>query len=424
MNRARLRKKELMNDDLRDQYEHYPYPPRDPADEAKRLISGSPSNIIEIDHHIFAGARDRSQPFRVLVAGGGTGDATVMLASQHAAAGIDAEIIHLDISEASSAIAKARIDARGLTNTRFVHGAIEALPTLDLGEFDYVDCCGVLHHLEDPVAGLKIIRSVLKPNGGLGIMVYAPLGRNGVYHAQAMLQMIAGSAPDPERISAARDLLANLPDSNWLKRNPHVGDHIDLGDSGIYDLLLHRRDRAYSVPELAGLMQQGGVRPVNFIDPARYEPNVYFSDPKMAERTKGLNWLQRCAFAELLAGNMKTHIIYGIRDDNRENTMALPDTPETVPVLRDDDGGELAGQIKPGMSLNVDIEGVKISLPLPDLANHILARVDGVRSLADIHADMMSELDTPPSWDTFKSQFDRLYGSFYGLSRMFLRKPV
>lgn len=413
-----------MNDDLRDQYEHYPYPPRDPADEAKRLVSGSPSHIIEIDHHIFGGARDPSQPFRALVAGGGTGDATVMLASQHAAAGIDAEIIHLDISEASTAIAKARIEARGLTNTRFVHGAIEALPTLDLGTFDYVDCCGVLHHLEDPVAGLKTIRSVLKPGGGLGIMVYAPLGRTGVYHAQAMLQMIAGTAPDPERITVARDLLANLPASNWLKRNPHVGDHIDLGDSGIYDLLLHRRDRAYSVPELAGLMQQGGVRPVNFVDPARYEPNVYFNDPKMAERTKGLNWLQRCAFAELLAGNMKTHIIYAVRDDNRTNTLAVADTPETIPVLRDGDSAGLAARIKPGMSLNVDMEGVKISLPLPDLAAGILGQIDGKRSLAEIHANIATGAQASLGWDAFKSQFDRLYGSFYGLSRMFLRKPV
>lgn len=413
-----------MNVDLRDQYENYPYPPRNPADEANRLIAGSPSHILEIEHHILGGTRDPSKPVRALVAGGGTGDATVMLAAQHAAAGLKAEIIHLDISEASSAIAKARIEARGLTNTRFVHAPIEKLPTLDIGEFDYIDCCGVLHHLEDPVAGLKTLRSVLKPDGGMGLMVYAPLGRTGVYHAQAMLQMIAGSAPDPERISAARDLLNNLPESNWLKRNPHVGDHVDQGDSGIYDLLLHRRDRAYSVPELANLMQQGGMRPVNFVDPARYEPNVYFSDPKMAERTKNLNWIQRCAFAELLAGNMKTHILYAIRDDNRENTLAVPDTPETVPVLRDGDGPALAEQIKPGMSLNVDMEGVRISLPLPDLANQILARIDGTRPLAGIHADMAKNMDPAPSWEDFKSQFDRLYGSFYGLSRMFLRKPA
>ena len=252
-------------------------------------------------------------------------------------------------------------------------------------------------------------------------MVYAPLGRTGVYHAQAMLQMIAGAAPDPERITAARDLLANLPESNWLKRNPYVGDHVDLGDSGIYDLLLHRRDRAYSVPELAGLMQQGGVRPVNFVDPARYEPNVYFNDAKMAQHTQSLNWIQRCAFAELLAGNMKTHILYAVRDNNRNNTLAVADTPETVPVLRDGDGPALAAQIKPGMSLNIDMEGVKISLPLPDLAAPILARIDGTRSLAEIHAGLG---DAAPDWEGFKSRFDRLYSSFYGLSRMFLRKPV
>ena len=410
-----------MNDDLRDQYEHYPYPPRDPADEAHRIVSGSPSHIAEIEHHILGGRRDASKPFRILVAGGGTGDATVMLASQHAAAGLDAEVVHLDISAASSQIAKARIDARGLTNTAFVQGAIEDLPKLGLGEFDYIDCCGVLHHLADPVAGLRTIRAALKPEGGLGIMVYAPLGRTGVYHAQAMLQMIAGAAPDPERITAARDLLANLPESNWLKRNPYVGDHVDLGDSGIYDLLLHRRDRAYSVPELAGLMQQGGVRPVNFVDPARYEPNVYFNDAKMAQHTQSLNWIQRCAFAELLAGNMKTHILYAVRDNNRNNTLAVADTPETVPVLRDGDGPALAAQIKPGMSLNIDMEGVKISLPLPDLAAPILARIDGTRSLAEIHAGLG---DAAPDWEGFKSRFDRLYSSFYGLSRMFLRKPV
>ena len=32
------------------QYEALPYPARDPRDEAKRLIVGSPSQTIEIDH--------------------------------------------------------------------------------------------------------------------------------------------------------------------------------------------------------------------------------------------------------------------------------------------------------------------------------------------------------------------------------------
>ena len=407
-----------MNDDLRVQYEIYPYPPRDPAEEANRLITGSPSHIAEIEHHIFAGTRP-AEALNILVAGGGTGDATVMLAQQHASAGIGADIVHLDISEASSAIAKARIDARGLDNVRFVQGPIESLPDLGLGPFDYIDCCGVLHHLADPSAGLKILRNALTPQGGIGMMVYAPLGRNGVYHAQAMLNMIAGNAPDDQRIATAKQLLSNLPASNWLKRNPHVGDHTSLGDAGIYDLLLHRRDRAYSVPELVGLLQQGGMRPVNFTDPARYEPSIYLADRDLIEKCRPMNWLQRCAFAELLAGNMKTHILYAVRDDNGNNTMAVPDTPDAVPVMRDDDGLTLAAQVKPGMSLNIDMEGVKVSLPLPERAGDILALINGEHPLSAIHAQM----ENAPDWENFKRDFDQLYGSFYGLSRMFIRKP-
>jgi hypothetical protein len=69
-----------MTDELRAQYEAYPYPARDPADEAKRLITGSPSHIVEIDHYVFGGRRDWSKPFRALIAGGGTGDGAIMLA--------------------------------------------------------------------------------------------------------------------------------------------------------------------------------------------------------------------------------------------------------------------------------------------------------------------------------------------------------
>ena len=38
---------------LAEQYEAYPYPKRDPRDEAKRLIVGSPSHIREIDYWVF-----------------------------------------------------------------------------------------------------------------------------------------------------------------------------------------------------------------------------------------------------------------------------------------------------------------------------------------------------------------------------------
>ncbi|MBT5522756.1 MAG: methyltransferase, partial [Rhodospirillaceae bacterium] len=59
---------------VRAQYEAYPYPARDPGDEAQRLITGSPSHLLEIEHFVFAGGRVGGAAgaggFRALVAGG------------------------------------------------------------------------------------------------------------------------------------------------------------------------------------------------------------------------------------------------------------------------------------------------------------------------------------------------------------------
>ena len=110
---------------VRDQYEAYPYPARDPADEANRLITGSPSHILEIEHFIFAGGRAGN--LRALVAGGGTGDGTIMLAQQLADRGAGT-VTYLDMSAASLAIARARAKARGLKNITFHQGSLLDLP--------------------------------------------------------------------------------------------------------------------------------------------------------------------------------------------------------------------------------------------------------------------------------------------------------
>ena len=92
-----------MTDPVRQQYELLPYPARDPREEAQRLIEGSPSHLLEVNHYLFAGERDFSKPFRALVAGGGTGDGLVMLAQHLKDAGCPAEIVYLDLSKASRA---------------------------------------------------------------------------------------------------------------------------------------------------------------------------------------------------------------------------------------------------------------------------------------------------------------------------------
>jgi SAM-dependent methyltransferase len=366
------------------QYEAFPYPPRDPADEQNRLVTGSPSHILELNHYLFGGRRNFTKPFRALVAGGGTGDAAIMLAQQLADTGGPHEVTYIDLSNASSDIARARAKARGLTNIRFVTGSMMDLASLAPGPYDYIDCCGVLHHLEDPAAALGILYKALADHGGMGLMVYAPLGRTGVYPMQSMLSTLdAGDAPDA-RIRMAHDLLAALPPTNWLKRNPHVADHLRAGDSGLYDLLLHGRDRAYSVSDIGILCETAKMRPVAFIEPIRYDPLLFIDAPALAERLRGLSWLDRCAFAELLTGNLKTHVFYAVKQSNISNSVASIDDDSLAPVLLGMEGPEAARSLRISGRIETGFDGLKLSIPVGAAECDALALIDGRRSAGAI----------------------------------------
>lgn len=113
----------------------------------------------------------------------------------------------------------------------------------------------------------------------MGIMVYGALGRRGVYDMQEMAETLAPTdLPPNERLAIGQLLFKDLPASNWLKRNPFVRDHLDGGEAGFYDLLLHARDRAYTVNDFATLAASADMSVVSFIEPARYDPAAYPTD--------------------------------------------------------------------------------------------------------------------------------------------------
>jgi 2-polyprenyl-3-methyl-5-hydroxy-6-metoxy-1,4-benzoquinol methylase len=95
---------------------------------------------------VFGARRARATPLRALIAGGGTGDATIMLAQQLARAGRPGTVTWLDRSAAALRIAQARAAARRLSNIDWQQRSLLELPGSGLGPFDYIDCCGVLHH--------------------------------------------------------------------------------------------------------------------------------------------------------------------------------------------------------------------------------------------------------------------------------------
>jgi SAM-dependent methyltransferase len=366
------------------QYEAYPYPARDPREEAKRLIVGSPSHLREVDHWVFGARRPASLPLNALVAGGGSGDGTVMLAQQMAWLGRPGSVTWLDRSAAARKVAQARVAARKLENVRFEEGSILELAGSGLGPFDYIDCCGVLHHLPDPAAGLAALASVLAPGGGIGLMVYAPHGRTGVYMLQDALRLLAPpeDAP-PGRVEIAKRLWKQVPETAWLRKNPWIDDHIRGGDAGLYDLLLNPRDVAFTVPQLAALVAGAGLRIACLVEPLRYDPDTWLTDPRLRGRSAQLDTVQRAALAEAICGNMGIHIAYCVRAADPVPAPAWEDDA-AVPVLRELDGPALAKGLRNDGVLPVTWDGLRAAVPLPRLAGAFLARIDGRRCWGEV----------------------------------------
>jgi hypothetical protein len=282
----------------------------------------------------------------------------------------------------------------------------------------------VLHHLEDPGAGLTALASVLAPDGGLGIMVYGELGRTGVYHVQDMMGALSppGGNEDKDRIALTKRLVDSLPPTAWLNRNGLMRDHKEGGDPGVYDLFLHARDRAYRVPEVLELVAAAQLRLVTFIEPYRYDPILLVRDPQLKKALAGLDPPEQAAFAELYLGNIKQHVFYAVRTDN-PMTPPLADTPAAMPILVGVTPEEAAKQMPAGGKITVAMEGHKLDMPVPALSRAVVALCDGQRDLAAILA-AIQEKRADLDYDAFKTQFDQLYGVMNAINRMVLRLPA
>lgn len=403
------------DDRVRRQYESYPYPERDPAEEVLRLVQTETGNLDAVNHHVFGGGLAPDRPLRVLVAGGGTGDASIYLAQQLAWAGRGGEVVQMDISAASLAVAAERARVRGLGNLRFVQGSLLEVGRLGLGPFDVINCSGVLHHLEDPAAGLRALRGVMAPDGGIGLMLYAPYGRSGIYEVQSMLRRIAPPGlPDAERLALTRRLLACLPPGNLLRREPALVHPDD--DAELYDLFLHARDRPFSLPRVAELLNAAGLRLAALVPESFYRPENWIADPVLLERVAAQSALARNAFVEEFCGQMDRHVLFAVAHDNPVRPPS-PDDPSLVPVLGFGPPERIDGPDGPRFA--VDCRFGRVDLPpSPDFAP-VLAAIDGRRPLSAV----ATAAGLPE--ERFTAAFASLYKHLGGLNRLFLvRTPI
>ena len=433
--------------DVRNQYEALPYPPCDPEDDRKRMVLTWLEDLPMINHYCFAGKQSFQNNFRTLVAGGGTGDATIFLAEQLRAS--NAEVVHLDMSLASIALARRRAEIRGLTNITWVHASLLDLPALGLGKFDYVNCSGVLHHLADPDAGLQALRSVLRDgddvkdglSGAIGLMVYATAGRTGVYQMQTLMRMVNQNTEDAgddgqRKIANTRDLLASLPASNWFKRGEDLHHDHNIGDAGIYDLLLHSQDRSYSVGELFDWLHTDNGMHLEFTDVQRgrssYLPHMVLGSkpPALTGALRKRPRRQQYEMAELMSGSIITHSLYATK--NASCTAPYGDAQYIPFFFHEPLTGEIAAQVFASNKgqpfvLKHQHSGTTVTVNPGKYAPQILRLIDGKRSFSEIfdqfRADWRGKAASPAN-DVLFADFAESYETLNALDRLLLTHPL
>ena len=192
---------------------------------------------------------EERSPSRVLIAGCGTGQHAIVTALRMP----KAKVLAIDLSRASLAYAKRKSTELGVTNIEYAQADLLAL-TPGIGPFEHIEASGVLHHLEDPLAGWRALARLLAPGGSMRIGLYSELGRRAIVRAR---QLIAerGYTATPAGIRACRAALLADESFAGIVRNE---DFYSM--SGCRDLLFHVQEHRFSLPEIQQMIASLGLR--------------------------------------------------------------------------------------------------------------------------------------------------------------------
>ncbi len=429
---SELKKQDLA--EVKEHYQDYPYPFRDPEDEKKRLLSLAGEHIGELNHFLYKGKECFTNNFRILIAGGGTGDSAIFLAEQ--LKNTNAEIVYLDFSKPSMEVAQKRAAIRNLNSITWINDSILNIPELNIGKFDFINCSGVLHHLENPPLGLQILKNLLTEKGGMHLMIYAKYGRTGVYHVQEIMKMINKNVSNRiEEIMNGKIVINALPPTNWFMRAQElIGDHINYGDVGLYDLFLHKQDRAYSIPEMHEFINDAGL---NFVDYAvssdriQYKIENYIKDFSLLQKIKKMDLTTQHAICELIVGNIIKHSFYvsnqkdSIAQINDLNNIPYFYTADNIPeqIFNALENNNIAiGQNLNFTFKNSIINNYNISLTISNLTKHIFKHMIGEdKSLKQILESICEDLQTNVNEQVFIEEIKTIFAPFFLCGILLLR---
>ena len=228
---------------VRKQYEESPYPRW-----INPELSAKPRSIQEVLHsynvHHNLDIQKLSDQPDVLVAGCGTGHHAVSAASTFS----KCNVLAIDLSLNSLSYAMRKTKELGFNNIEYIQGDILKLYKLEK-QFDIIESSGVLHHMDNPLEGWKILVDRLRSGGVMKVGLYSEIARQYIVKVREYISNKKYKATQ-DSIRKFRNEIMNIESnpSSIISIISEFGDFYSL--SSCRDLLFHVQEHRFTLPKI------------------------------------------------------------------------------------------------------------------------------------------------------------------------------
>ena len=193
----------------------------------------------------------------ILVAGCGTGQHSIGTASRFS----DCKVTAVDLSLASLAYAKRKMTELGITNLEYLQADILKLNQLKK-KFDIIESVGVLHHMDEPMAGWRVLTDLLKPSGLMKIGLYSQLARQDIVEVRKEITLRKVGTSEAEIKKFRQSLIESHAD--YHQRLTKSSDFFSL--STLRDLIFHVQEHRFTLPQIKNCLEKLGLKFCGFED--------------------------------------------------------------------------------------------------------------------------------------------------------------
>jgi SAM-dependent methyltransferase len=221
-----------------------------------------------------------------------------------------AQVVGIDLSAGTLAVARERCQKSKADRVEFHHLSLFEVDQLP-GEFDLINCVGVLHHTPDPIAGIQALAQKLAPGGLMHIFVYGELGRWEIKLMQQAIALLQGEKRGDYRdgVQVGRQIFSALPENNRLVRRERERWSLENHqDECFADMYVHPQEIDYNIDTLFELIDASGLEFLGFSNPRVWQLDRLLTQaPDLMERAAILSERQRYRLIELLDPETISH---------------------------------------------------------------------------------------------------------------------